>query len=68
MENGYIIKCEICGCIVEDEENVCMDCELKESKNIKNSKSVRDVKRQDSNKNTHRTKKRQTKPRKEVEK
>lgn len=65
----YILKCIKCGNLLEDEDvDFCIECDNKEVKQIDFAKKERSFKRVDNKKLTHRTKKRHTKPRKEVEK
>jgi predicted nucleic acid-binding Zn-ribbon protein len=63
----FIFKCVKCGNILDEENmlNVCEECDEKEIKEKSFAKRSRTFKKIDSNKMTHRTKKRQTKPRKE---
>lgn len=66
----YIIRCKTCGKILEEdcwEDEICFDCNDKELKDVNFAKRNRIFKRTDTKKMTHRTKKRQTKPRKEVQ-
>ena len=67
----YIMRCVKCGKILDDdcwEEEICFECDDKEVKNANFEERNRIFKRTDAKKMTHRTKKRQTKPRKEVQK
>jgi hypothetical protein len=66
----YIFQCIKCGAILENGEKngICEACEAKENKMTSLLKESRKFRRIDSKKDTHRTKKRCTKPRKEVEK
>ncbi len=65
----YVFKCVKCNKILDDnEEDLCEVCFDKEHKEETFAKNNRIFKRQDNHKITHRTKKRNTKPRKEVDK
>lgn len=65
----YIFQCIKCGAILDDNiESLCEECDKKEGQKINLSKKSRAFKRTDNKKDTHRTKKRKTKPRKEVNK
>jgi hypothetical protein len=57
-------SCEICGGVIEEDEIICFDCEDKERKWDKNAKKSRVLRQLDGRKDTHRTKKRNTHPRK----
>lgn len=66
---GYIMKCTKCGKTLEDDDfDVCISCEDREEKDRQYNVKTRTFKRTDSNKTSHRTKKRHTKPRKEEKK
>ena len=65
----YVFKCIRCNKPLEDEnEDLCDTCSDKENKRETFAKNNRVFKKQDNNKGTHRTQKRNTKPRKEVNK
>ena len=65
----YILRCIKCGNVLEEDViDICEECDDKELQKVNFAKKSRTFKRTDSNKITHRTKKRSTKPRKEVEK
>jgi flagellar biosynthesis chaperone FliJ len=63
----YLFTCEACGANVEDDELICFECEDKERKWNKNAKKAHALRELDGRKTTHRTQKRHTKPRKEVD-